>query len=532
MTSNSPARPAADSLAREAVRSPDAVSLWLSDGSWTYLELERAAARLARALHGLGLGPGAVIAALLESDATGLLALHGAFRADAVLAVGHPAWSAVERTSYLAALGPEAVVMPRGGPVPEPAVVAESATETIALTGPHRAELQLDIHVAPPGRLVTAARRAELGDRGVDLLLWTSGTEGRPRIACHGWPGLAAAARAANRRVSFGSGDRWLASLALAHIGGLAVPIRAVEAGAAVAVSEPQFDPERTWRLLERSHATHVSLVPAMLRRLLDFREDGPPPALRCALVGGDAASSPLVRRALAAGWPLALTYGLTEAGSQVATAPPELVRRKPGTVGAPLEGFEVRIGDAGEIRVRGPGIMKGYLAGDGSRPVPPDEWLETGDIGEVDDEGHLWVSGRDSSRIVSGGATVDPGEVESVLRSHEAVEEAAVIGVPDDTWGERVAAVIVPATGTARAGGELQSELEAWASRRLSGPRKPRIWVIVKSLPRTATGKPDRSALRSMAAAAVERTGPPAAPAGRRPGPAASPPEPATPGE
>ncbi len=515
------------------MRSPDAVSLWLSDGSWTYQELERAAADLARALHGLGLGPGAVIAALLDGDATGLVALHGAFRAGAVLAVGHPAWSAVERTSYLAALGPEAVVTPRAGPVPEPAVVAEPATETIALTGPHGAELQLDIHVAPPGRLVTAAaRRAELGDRGVDLLLWTSGTEGHPRIACHGWPGLAAAARAANRRVSFGSGDRWLASLALAHIGGLAVPIRAVEAGAAVAVSEPQFDPERTWRLLERSHATHVSLVPAMLRRLLDFREDGPPPALRCALVGGDAASSPLVRRALAAGWPLALTYGLTEAGSQVATAPPELVRRKPGTVGAPLEGFEVRIGDAGEIRVRGPGIMKGYLAGDGSRPVPPDEWLETGDIGEVDDEGHLWVSGRDSSRIVSGGATVDPGEVESVLRSHEAVEEAAVIGVPDDTWGERVAAVIVPATGTARAGGELQSELEAWASRRLSGPRKPRIWVIVKSLPRTATGKPDRSALRSMAAAAVERTGPPAAPAGRRPGPAASPPEPATPGE
>ncbi len=526
MTSNSPARPAADSLAREAVRSPDAVSLWLSDGSWTYQELERAAADLARALHGLGLGPGAVIAALLDGDATGLVALHGAFRAGAVLAVGHPAWSAVERTSYLAALGPEAVVTPRAGPVPEPAVVAEPATETIALTGPHGAELQLDIHVAPPGRLVTAAaRRAELGDRGVDLLLWTSGTEGHPRIACHGWPGLAAAARAANRRVSFGSGDRWLASLALAHIGGLAVPIRAVEAGAAVAVSEPQFDPERTWRLLERSHATHVSLVPAMLRRLLDFREDGPPPALRCALVGGDAASSPLVRRALAAGWPLALTYGLTEAGSQVATAPPELVRRKPGTVGAPLEGFEVRIGDAGEIRVRGPGTMKGYLADDGSRPLPPDEWLETGDIGEVDDEGHLWISGRVSSRIVSGGATVDPGEVESVLRSHEAVAEAAVIGVPDATWGERVAAVIVPATGTARAGGELQSELEAWASRRLSGPRKPRIWVIVESLPRTATGKPDRSALRSLAAAAVERTGPPAVPASSRRGPA-------TPGE
>ena len=193
----------------------------------------------------------------------------------------------------------------------------------------------------------------------------------------------------------------------------------------------------------------------------------------------------------------MALTYGMTETTSQVATAPPEFVRRKPGSAGPPLDGVELRVeapdGEEGEILVRGPVVAAGVL---GEGPLTDEGgWLATGDLGRLDDDGHLWVTGRRSERIVTGGVNVDPVEVEAVLADHPGVAEAAVVGLPDPEWGERVTAAVVATEGAA----PDEELLRRWLRERLAGPKVPKTVVVVAALPRNATGKVDRVALRPI---------------------------------
>ena len=134
------------------------------------------------------------------------------------------------------------------------------------------------------------------------------------------------------------------------------------------------------------------------------------------------------MREALGLGYPVALTYGLTEACSQVATAPPELVTAKPGTVGSPLEGVELRMLESGEIALRGPTVAPSFVDETG--------WLRTGDFGSLDGDGHLWITGREDERIVTGGVNVHPAAVEDAIRDVPGVVAVAVAGIRDETWG------------------------------------------------------------------------------------------------
>jgi O-succinylbenzoic acid--CoA ligase len=340
-----------------------------------------------------------------------------------------------------------------------------------------------------------AALRALEGRRSeAQAVLWTSGTEGRPRGVAISYRNLAASALASEARLGLVPGDAWLASLSPAHIGGLALVTRALLLGSRL-VAVGAFDAARALDLIARGAVTHVSVVPTQLLRLLDLSADAPPPpTFRCALVGGARAPDGLVRRALDAGWPLALTYGLTEATSQVATAAPDLTRRKPGTVGKRLDGVGLTLAEDGEILVRGPTVATGYVGTDPQDVVDAGGWLHTGDIGRLDEEGDLWVTGRRSDRIVTGGVTVDAVEVEEALRAHAAVGDACVVGLPDAEWGERVAAWVVP-TGEGIDGDALLAFLRG----RLSGPKLPRVLHVGETLPRNPNGKVDRAAVRSV---------------------------------
>ncbi len=188
---------------------------------------------------------------------------------------------------------------------------------------------------------------------------------------------------------------------------------------------------------------------------------------------------------------PIALTYGLTECASQVATATPEQVRAKPGTVGKPLKGTTVRIVDAngqdvptgeyGEIVVSGATVMKGYLG-----QPQTNRRFATGDIGYLDADGDLWIVQRRSDLIVSGGENVYPSEVEAVLRSHPAVEDACVVGVADAEWGQRVAAMVA-----LRAGARVsEADLIAYSRERLAGYKQPRTVVFVDRTPADRIGQ------------------------------------------
>lgn len=336
---------------------------------------------------------------------------------------------------------------------------------------------------------------------GTHVVLWTSGTSGQPRGVALSWRNLEASARAAARRLDLGAGDVWVASLSPAHVGGLALITRSILLGGTLLVPDAQ-DVASIGALLAGASAvpthpslvpTHISLVPTQLLRLLDHWGPRPAPAtLRCVLVGGAHAPASLVKRALDGGWPISLTYGATEMSSQIATARPEVTRAVPGTVGPPLDGVEVRVADDGELLARGATLALGYVGARAGSLSDVDGWYHTGDLGRLDEEGRLWITGRRLDRIVSGGVTVDAVEVEEALRAHPTVIDVCVVGVPDAEWGERVGAWVEPVVG------ELElEELERHLRDRLAPAKLPRIWRTHGSLPRNANGKVDRAAVR-----------------------------------
>jgi O-succinylbenzoic acid--CoA ligase len=274
---------------------------------------------------------------------------------------------------------------------------------------------------------------------------------------------------------------------------------------------QPRFDPDEVLGLVLEGRVTHLSLVPAMLVGLVEALESEPSHRvrleaashLRCVLVGGAACPPVLVDRALALGLPLALTYGLTQASSQVATATPEEVKGGGAGCGRPLDGVEVRIldgGTAGEILVRGPTVALGYLGTDESM-TDPDGWLHTGDRGRIDGDGRLHVLGRLDGLIISGGSNVQPEEVESFLRSLDGIRDAVVVGVPDERWGQRVCAALMTEHPDPDPAGVRESVLAA-CREGLAPAKRPRTIVVTDALPLTPNGKIDREAVRVLVSA------------------------------
>lgn len=329
------------------------------------------------------------------------------------------------------------------------------------------------------------------GDQ-VQLIIATSGTTGEPKGVMLSAANLATSAAASEQRLGLQAGDCWLACLPLFHIGGLSIPLRCLAAGARVQLEEG-FDAARVWQQIEAGAVTHLSLVPAMLEQLLSQSAGRMPPAtLRVALIGGGPLSRALAQRAHAAGWPLCVSYGMSETASQFATDCSPQAGLAPGRVGLPLAGYEVAIGEAGRIRVRGPAVMQGYanprgMAGLGLKQG----WFETGDLGSLDDQGRLTVIGRADDLLVSGGKNIHPAEVEERLLQCPGVGAVGVTGRPDPVWGVTLVALF---TGEVAAG-----ELEQWVRQHLPGHLRPREFIPIEAMPLNRMGKLSRPALREL---------------------------------
>jgi len=288
--------------------------------------------------------------------------------------------------------------------------------------------------------------------------------------------------------------DRWLACLPFCHVGGLSILLRSVIYGT-TAVIHDGFDPIRVNRAIDEDRVTIVSVVATMLRRMLGERGARPyPSSLRCVLVGGGPVPLPLLEECARRDLPVAQTYGLTEAASQVTTLAPADAWRKRGSAGSPLIHMDVAIasennllpaGEVGEILVRGPSISPGYV-GESGTAADAQGWFHTGDLGRMDAEGFLYVLGRRDDVIVSGGENVHPAEVETALESHPAVAEVCVTGVPDPEWGHVVAAVL-----RLREGAKVnESELRDYVRGSLAPFKVPRRFHFTGEFPRTAAGK------------------------------------------
>jgi O-succinylbenzoic acid--CoA ligase len=347
-----------------------------------------------------------------------------------------------------------------------------------------------------PERLAKLLKQPELPG-SAELLIATSGSTGEPKNVMLSEANLEASVQASRKLIPLGPGAVWLACLPLQHIGGIIIIYRCAEAGAAVLLHRG-FDAAQVMTDMERHAVTHISLVPAMLARLL---ESGPPPArLKYALIGGGPLSEKLARRAHQAGWPICPTYGMSEAASQVATLasfPPDW---REGMVGAPLLGTSVEIVDEngqptqgeGRIRVRGPSVMTGYAnaareAGHGLS----DGWFVSGDWGYLDERGNLVVLGRHDDMLVSGGVNIHPAEVEGLLLACPGISDVAVTAISDEIWGDRITALVV---------GEDMQAVESWCRTHLPSAQRPRRFLAVAALPRNAMGKLERKHLPALA--------------------------------
>ncbi len=339
------------------------------------------------------------------------------------------------------------------------------------------------------------------------VVLFTSGTSGRAKGVCLSWGNFEASAVGAFERLGPAVGRRWLSCMPLFHVGGLSILVRSVLYGGPVRLLH-QFDVAAVSEALDAGDVAGVSLVPTMLSRLLEHRAGRPAPSgLEVLLLGGAAAPPALLARAHELGYPVFSTYGLTEATSQVATSRP----RDAATASSPpmlaLQGTNLRViadgrdvatGEPGEILVRGPTVMTGYLGDpEATARAIRDGWLHTGDVGFLDANCGLHVLDRRDDLIVSGGENVYPAEVEAVLLEYPSVAEVGVTGLPDADLGARVAAWIVVRDGAAADA----AALEAHCSERLAGFKRPREFRFVGSLPRTVAGKLLRRRLAALAA-------------------------------
>ena len=438
------------------------------DARWTYDGLAERAERLARTLCAQGLRPGQLVAVPESPPEQVILMQHALARAGAALL---PLPCAAEPAAAGALLGVAGVEWTWSGGIGD-------AGRLHPVAGPQR--LTEDRHWPSPLALVVA----------------TSGSTGSPRAVMLTQANLLAAAALSNRHLGLAPGDCWLCCLPLRHIGGLSIAYRCALAGATVLV-HPGFDAAAVAVDLGRRGVTHLSLVPPMLARLLDLGI-AVAPSLRVVLVGGQSLDPALAGRAIAAGWPLHVTYGMTETASQVATSGRLTAVPEPGVVGRPLPGLEVAgvaPGGAGTpLRVRGPVVMAGY-ANPGRRPGLGLEggWFTTADLASRGADGSLCILGRADEVLVTGGVKVHPGRVESLLAAAPRVGRVAVVGVADPVWGERLVALY---TGEAS-----PKSLDLWCREHLAGPERPRVFRPRSELPLLASGKVDRRALRALAA-------------------------------
>jgi O-succinylbenzoic acid--CoA ligase len=480
-----------DWLLTRAALTPDAPALETPSLDWTFAQLAAAASRGGEFVRAKAPPGDAPIALLLEGHATFAAWFHAIALAGRAVLPLNLRLTAGELARQIE----DARVDWLLGEVDDPRLAALAGHVPGLRADPVPALEQLP---APSAALPGAVSESET----LLAVLFTSGTTGRAKGACLSRGNFEASARAALECLGPAVRGRWLACMPLFHVGGLSILVRSLLFGGAVRLL-PRFEAAEVSAALDAGDVEGVSLVPTMLSRLLDYRGDRPAPkGLRIVLLGGAAPPPGLVARALAAGYPVCPTYGLTEATSQVASAPPPPagavrtlpMRSLPGTELRILsDGRDAAPGEAGEIVLRGPTVMQGYLhRSEATARVLRDGWLHTGDIGLLDDDGGLQVLDRREDLIVSGGENVYPAEVESVLLEHPSVADAGVAGVPDADLGARVTAWIVPRPGVALDAGSLQRHCRE----RLAGFKQPREFHQVDALPRNEAGKLQRRRL------------------------------------
>jgi long-chain acyl-CoA synthetase len=478
-----------------AAVTPDAVALTDDrGGELTYAGLAQAMERDAARYAAAGVRPGDVVPILARNQVGWVTAMFGLVRAGALPAAVNWRLAAPEVTALLDLMRAAAVVAD--------ADCDELVKQAlVGMAGPEPALLGLDAPAGfgepPPERPVERLRGPE-----PLILLHTSGTTGRPKLVPLTHQMLVAADVFMKLEVPEASvGTRHLSALPLFHVAGLANLGYVLFTGGHLHVLGG-FEPAGFVDELAARRIQLTQLVPTLIQAVTDeVSSRAQPPDLShlIEIVYGASPIRPdvLERAVRTLGCRFRQNYASSETGplpiSSLSPEDHDPGRGRLGTAGRPSLGWEVRLGDRGEIQVRGAAPLPGYWndAEATGRAMTADGFYRTGDVGVIDGDGYLTIIDRLSDVVITGGENVYPAEVEAVLAAHPLVADVAVIAVPDDRWGETVHAVVVagPALDTA--------ELMGWAHQRLAGFKCPTGVTVVAQLPRNATGKVLRSALR-----------------------------------
>lgn len=453
--------PVVDWLAVAAERRPLHPFIEQDGSSWSFSWCNHRASRIAGALHALGVAEGSRVAVWGANDLDTILAIFAIPRAGATLVPLNTRLTADEVERQLHAADVSLILRsPQAPPFPL------RLSQTLSIATLDGMPLSQDWHDPEKEFAV----------------VFTTGTSGVAKGVRLAWRALEASAAASAEHLGHDENDRWYAVLPLYHIGGISILVRSARQGSTVVLGSKFDDYPMSLTL---SRCTIASMVSTHLVRLLNEEFEDDLSGLKAILLGGGPVPPGLIEMAIARRLPVLVTYGQTEAASQIATAPIDV----PGLRRArPLMGMEVRIVDesgvelppgvVGRIEVRGPELFSGYIHG---TTRDPNEWHRTGDLGEVDWDGLLAVRERVDRVIVSGGENVHPREVEDALVEAGALE-ACVVGLPDPKWGQVVAAAVVGPVSPA----DLEFAIRGF----LAGYKVPRRWLAVEELPRNALGK------------------------------------------
>ncbi|MFI6693002.1 class I adenylate-forming enzyme family protein [Streptomyces sp. NPDC050433] len=470
----------------------------------TFAGLRRAAEAKAAQLCAGGLRPGDRVLLLGFNSPEWIINFWACVTARAVPVLGNAWWGRTELAGSIALLKPSLVLADSRG--------ARSLPDDIPV-GPWACEVP-DAGGTKPAPLAGPHREDDPA-----AFVFTSGTSGKPKAVVLSHRSLLAGlhmllhiTRRLPQQVDESTGDAGLHTGPMFHIGGIQTLIRAITVGDTLVMSAGKFDPAEVLRLIEQWRIVRWSAVPTMVSRVLEHPEvrRRDLTSVRSITVGGAPVHSEFLAQ-LRAGLPgieprVATGYGLTENGGQATAASGKDTTARPGSSGRPLPCVELKILDPtehqdGEILIRCPTQMIGYF-GDDDSPIDDEGWLHTGDLGHLDEEGYLWITGRAKDMIIRGGENIAPAAVEEALAGVGGVVESAVFGVPHPDLGEEVMAVVVVENG--RTADDLDRELRS----RLASFAVPTRWRIEQvPLPTTHSGKIDKKGLAAEACAELAAT-------------------------
>jgi long-chain acyl-CoA synthetase len=458
----------------------DRVAVKLDDVELTYDQLDDAVARTAGLLKAKGVAPGDRVGVMLPNVPQFPVAYYGVLRAGGVVVPLNPLLKAREVAYHLADSGAKVLLAWH-----ESADAAHAGAD----------EAGADCVLIEPGSLEELARLCEpvpenapRAEDDTAIILYTSGTTGTPKGAELTHANLIRNLEVSTALFTLDATAVTLGALPFFHAFGQTCALNATLAAGGTLTLLPRFNPAKALEIIARDGVTVFEGVPTMFSALLHEDSDADASSLRVCVSGG-AAMPVEVLRAFEQrfGCPVLEGYGLSETSPVASFNRPDR-ERKPGSIGLPVDGVEMKLFDDGEIAIRGHNVMKGYW----NKPeataevLSDDGWFRTGDIGRVDEDGYFYVVDRKKELVIRGGYNVYPREIEEVFYEHPAVREAAVIGVPHDSLGEEVGAAIALKAGVV----VTPDELRAFVKARVAAYKYPRIVWLLDELPKGPTGK------------------------------------------